>query len=112
MNRLTRLENGIYNPNKELLFVGEVMNKLGSLEDLEDELGCPLDVVFKAFKEGFYFISDLYCKNVFTKQFIDRVLLYYSDELRCYCFSIGYRDDRIYLKDYGKTWALTKEELL
>ena len=47
MNRLTRLENGIYNPNKELLFVGEVMNKLGKLEDLEDKLGCPLEIVSK-----------------------------------------------------------------
>ena len=30
----------------------EIYTKLGKFEDLQDELGCPLDVVFKALKEG------------------------------------------------------------
>lgn len=37
MNRLTRLENGIYNANKELLYVSEIMNKLGQLEDIMEK---------------------------------------------------------------------------
>ena len=37
MDRLTRLENGIYNPNKEFLFISEVMKKLGKLEDLMEK---------------------------------------------------------------------------
>lgn len=37
MDRLTRLENGIYNANKELLYVSEIMNKLGQLEDLMEK---------------------------------------------------------------------------
>ena len=49
--------------NKDLVYIGringktlfdKVYNKLGKLEDIEDELGCPLDVVFKALKEGIY----------------------------------------------------------
>ena len=30
----------------------KTLTKLGKLEDLEDEIGCPLEVVFKALKEG------------------------------------------------------------
>ena len=30
----------------------QMFDKLYALEDLEEELGCPLDVVFKALKEG------------------------------------------------------------
>ena len=109
MSRLTKkLDEGFYVSNAPC--TDYLKYKLGKLEDIEDELGCPLDVVFKALKEGFYFISDLFCKNVFTKQFIDRVLLYYSDELNCYCFSIGYRNDRICLKDYKKTWWLKEDK--
>ena len=33
---------------------GEPINKLGKLEDLEEELGCPLDIVFKALMNGIY----------------------------------------------------------
>ena len=32
----------------------EFINKLGKLEDLEEQLGCPLNVVFKALANGIY----------------------------------------------------------
>ena len=32
-----------------------VTNKLGKLEDLEEQLGCPLEVLFKALKDGIYY---------------------------------------------------------
>ena len=35
---------------EELMYV-----KLGKLEDLEEELGCPLEVVFKALKQDYIF---------------------------------------------------------
>ena len=34
-------------------------DKLGQLENLEDELGCPLDVVFKAIEDGIVIMGDL-----------------------------------------------------
>lgn len=36
----------------------EVCEKLSNLEDLEDELGCPLGVVFKALKYGIYCLDN------------------------------------------------------
>ena len=106
MSRLTRLENGIYNPNKELLFVSELMNKLGKLEDLEDELGCPLDVVFKALKEGIWFKSDDFITKNLEKDLATRPRLYYSDDFKRYRFEIGFGLHYVSLKDYSKTWWL------
>lgn len=102
MSRLTRLENGIYNPNKELLFIGEVMNKLGKLEDLEDELGCPLEVAFKALKEEkIYF-------NWYGKVESDTAV---SLEKDCsgVLYISTYNDLYFCLKDYGKTWWLDSD---
>lgn len=33
--------------------VGEIVDKLGKLEDLEEELGCPLEVVIEHIKESY-----------------------------------------------------------
>lgn len=82
----------------------ERLIKLGKLEDIEEELGCPLEVVFKALKEGIYcvdydnqiirkFQAPL-CFNSTSKQF------YWSGN------NIGYPD----LKDYQKTWWLKGEK--
>ena len=56
MNRLTK-----YEPSKDSMFPYkiksneilelDVIHKLGRLEDLEEELGCPLEVVFEAIKK-------------------------------------------------------------
>ena len=51
MSRLTKkLDEGFYVSNAPC--TDDLKNKLGKLEALEDELGCPLDVVFKALKDG------------------------------------------------------------
>ena len=51
MSRLTmKLDEGFYVSNAPC--TDDLKNKLGKLEDLEDDLGCPLDVVFKAIKNG------------------------------------------------------------
>ena len=106
MSRLTRLEDGIYNPNKEPLFIGEVMNKLGKLEDIEVKIGCPLDVVFKAIEDGIWFKSDDFITKNLEKDLATRPRLYYSDDFKCYRFEIGFGLHYVALKDYGKTWWL------
>ena len=79
--------------------------KLGELEDIEEELGIDLITLFKAMEQ----------QKVWTK---------YENEIDCcdYCEYI-ILEDFIYfywekgkhlvfeLNEYGKTWALTKEEL-
>lgn len=82
----------------------EYLNKLGRLEDLEEQLGCPLEVVLEAFKNGFYCVDNdnqvirkfkaPLCFNSTSKEF------YWSGN------NIGFPD----LKDYGKTWFLKGEK--
>ena len=80
----------------------KIIDKCGQLEDIEDELGIDLITLFKALEKGIYIKSDAspcpYCCLLRD----DLVLVMYDDI---------YQHE--YLpKDYGKTWALTKEELL
>ena len=78
----------------------QAIDKLGELEDIEEELGIDLITFSKALIKGIY-----------TRKFGD-----YSGELLSFqkdCFVVGggYDTYVYYFKDYGKTWALTKEEL-
>ena len=79
--------------------------KLCQLEDIEDELGIDLITLFKAQTQGFYIV------NVFGE--IEKVKL---SEWR---FNLIKKEvhrikcnKHLYFKDYGKTWALTRGELL
>lgn len=79
---------------------GNVLNKLGQLEDIEEELGINLITLFKALNQFYAKDLDCYCprptilfKSVKNEWFIKWINNYYK------------------LKDYGKTWALTREEL-
>lgn len=84
--------------------INAYISKLGRLEDLEEELGCPLEVVLEALKNGFYCVDNdnqvirnfkaPLCFNSTSKEF------YWSGN------NIGYPD----LKDYGKTWFLKGEK--
>ena len=56
MNRLTEkvknVDDYIKLPTKDKQ---EFINKLGRLEDLEEQIGCPLDVVFKLLNQDYYY---------------------------------------------------------
>lgn len=96
MNRLTKKGTRMVNDFRE----ADWYNKLSNLEDLEDELGCPLDVVFKALKDGIY-----YANNSFTT-----VILRYCEPLKELYFDTIYTGVYFNLNDYKKTWCL-KEDL-
>ena len=88
----------------------DAIDKLGQLEDIEDELGVDLKIFIKALIYGFY-VKD----NDFEKpHYMFSPCLFRTDEdyERVGEYIIEFGNDFIYLKDYGKTWALTKEELL
>lgn len=85
---------------------GLAEEKLCRLEDIEDELGIDLITIFKALKQKF---------------------VYHNEKVRIELLSLTIKFNKLYLygfventlhavylslKDYGKTWALTKEELL
>lgn len=126
MTRLTYKDEKVYGgysavETDEFACVG----KLGQLEDIEEKLGIDLITLFKAMKNGFY--GYLYGRKLGAEEF-DKIVFYetkkighlgnpkifiklYPKEMEIvvgyqeYCFSFNF-------KDYGKTWALTKEELL
>ena len=68
------------------------INKLGKLEDLEEELGCPLDVLHKALKDGIY-AKDPLDEN--KLKYILIVALSNGDSewhLSNHCFCVNVRD--------------------
>lgn len=96
------------------------LDKLGQLEDIEEELGIDLVTLFKALKNGIYVNNEHIYKGLDEEQ---------NDDIQLFeCRLLdgikglgiihtsmfkGREVVRDYLfKDYGKTWALTKEELL
>ena len=108
MNRLTKKNDIGYFPayereTKENYY--DLVHKLGVLEDLEEELGIDLIILFKALKQ----------KYVFHEENLKIELLglhIKSDELYLY----GFVEDTMHavylrLKDYGKTWTMAKEKL-
>ena len=118
MNRLTyKLDEPIkiknlnyeYNKNsKQKISNDMIFNKLGKLEDIEEEFGCPLDIISKALKDrklvsintissekpeitlGIYKILGL----MFDGE--NYVLYIYKDNDLAY----------VYTKDFGKTWMI------
>ena len=108
MNRLTKKNDIGYFPayereTKENYY--DLVHKLGVLEDLEEELGIDLITLFKALKQ----------KHVFHKENVKIEILgihIKSNELYLY----GFAEDTTHtiylsLKEYGKTWVLTRGEL-
>ena len=80
-----------------------IYNKLGQLEDIEEELGIDLITLFKAIKEGVYTIHSNGERRI--------PCLAYNGAVG-YILDFKYEQEAQYiLSDYGKTWALTKEEL-
>ena len=82
----------------------KAINKLGQLEDIEEELGIDLITLFKAsFAEALYFKSNKTNRieyKPFTAMSIKHKTIFFA-----------FDSTIIEFKDYGKTWALTKDEL-
>lgn len=81
--------------------------KLGQLEDIEEELGIDLVTLFDILRTGGCIwvknckgINQWHVESLKQRGLDKQWYLTYSNNVR------------IKLKDYGKTWALTKEELL
>lgn len=103
MNRLTkRIDENKYASNvRSELSAIDSFQKLGQLEDIEEELGIDLITLFKALDNGFiYKCYDNTLIESFTPAFKENCI-YVDEEL----------DEFVRPKDYGKTWALTEEEL-
>lgn len=94
-----------------------VADKLGKIEDIEEENGVDLITLFKTLKNGAWFVDNrnnniFYAKATLVSK-IDGKFECPQEDLKFNGFMIL---DQLYgigneIKDYGKTWALTKEEL-
>lgn len=115
MARLTKFEPGesMY-PYKlkdnEWLTEKDSIHKLGMLEDIENELGIDLSILFKALKNGVCYLAN---QNQLTKDYVSLFDNYISIGPRnklSFSF-ITYSERRILLfENYGKTWFLNAEE--
>lgn len=118
MKRLTTKESGEYrlilpehpdgdisNFNTELeKALDQGIDKLGQLEDFEEEFGIDLIILLKALTQGIYWIG---------KEGKQSDIEIGDGHLKIH-FNNGYMRDGwavVYFEDYGKTWALTAEEL-
>lgn len=81
-----------------------LVDKLGKLEDLEEQLGCPLEVVFEALKQGYIYVYDNhYNFDNYTKT---KSKITFNNNI----FYIGFARLTRRLKDYQKTWWLKGEK--
>lgn len=106
-----RTNRRLYRANNEIS-ISDLTWKLGQLEDIEDELGIDLEIIFKALKNGVW-IKD--CSGQICKSFVSiyNLNLDVSNPNLHLCFITAPNYKLLYLfEDYGKDWALTKEELL
>lgn len=90
--------------NNKYELIENAIDKLGELENIEDDLSIDLITLHKCFKSTKFYVKNLFNEIIEVK----------SDNVR---FDIGngyvyFGTDYFPLSSYGKTWALTKEELL
>ena len=94
--------------NLEKISNDMIFNKLGKLEDIEEEFGCPLDIIFKALKDRkLVFIHTVSQEKTEITLGVYKILgLMFDGEN--YILYI-YKDNDVtyvYTKDYGKAWVL------
>lgn len=106
---------GTFFENQVLSIDGEAIDKLGQLEDIEDELGIDLITLFKASEYGFYMINEGQIK--FVKQGYQ-----FNLRGRYIHLNSGYKEldfkledkpfsDILLFKDYGATWSIDRKDL-
>lgn len=97
-----------------------ICNELIEYKNLEEQLGCPLEVVFKALKDRqviYKHIVGLEKPKTYLATHKIAGLSFDGKNYGLWLYDNGYGDDEfyVYIKDYKNTWwlkeDLTKEEL-
>lgn len=89
----------------------DLWHKVKSIEDIEEELGIDLIILFKALQNGVYYFTN---GAQLMKNYVYLVDNYMSIGTRdrlSYSFITSHEGKTLLFKDYGKIWALTREEL-
>ena len=88
----------------------EAHEKLHQILNIEEEIGIDLTILFNALKNGVYYFDEqgqLIYSNVWLTD--NHVSTGVHDKLS-YSFKTPYHETLLF-EDYGKTWALSEEEL-
>lgn len=121
MNRLTK---DLHNQYKDYWYREDleqvcdreqiVLTELGLLEDIEEELGMELKIYHKLMnmlycgKPNILYVKDkdtIVQVGILEIDYCKKKIIFYKDS--------SYNDDYVYgFAQYGKTWALTKEDLV
>lgn len=114
MERLTRLINGKYYCKPYDQWDGNELfdanQKLGPLEDIEEDLGIDLLTLFKALTDG------IYVRAVDEGGFEHFVHVsgkwnFIDTENKCLNSYLDPHPHKLYFKDYGDIWAVSEKEL-
>ena len=100
---------GEYFENKTLAIDGKAIDKLGELEDIEEELGIDLKTLYKALTNGVWVkneVGQIYHINVY----LHNLILSSSSTKNEFCF-ITPNNELLLFDKIKQDWALTKEEL-
>ena len=85
-------------------FVEESLKELRKIKDSEKELGIDIPTLISALKNGIWVKT----RNGISQHFTISVRKWLQTDTYC----LYYRPyTHVWFKDYGKTWALTREEL-
>ena len=115
MNRLTK-----YLPNinsmipyrlkdEELSTKLDSIHKLGILEDIEEELGGELEIIFSALKNGvYYFASDGQLIHDYVWLVNNNVTAGVPDKIS-FSFKTFLENQTLLFADYGTTWTVNKK---
>ena len=99
--------------NQTISYVDELIklnHKLLKYEAIEQEIGIPLEVLFKALKDGIYRFYEEFEDMPPSIYYLDPIIMY--DEYReCWIFYDDSKCQVYCLKDYGKTWWLENQEV-
>ena len=116
--KLMRRINGKAFPARHVVSNQEIFEKLATLEEIESKLGIELDILYRARICGIYFRNLAYGEHskIYKQNFgYNYFIAGFSADRKCCFFRIETEENnslKIYFDDYGKSWALTKEELL
>jgi hypothetical protein len=105
--------NSIKELEQRLDSANQVVHELLGYKQLEEQIGCPLEVIFKALTNGFKFIVSNHKLGTLNQRvnqmiYCDYAYLYYPNDVKEWCISTI--NDYFYLKDYQKTWWLKEDK--
>lgn len=106
-------ESSIVKIKDNIAIIERTLKEHEKYKAIEEELGIDLLTLFKISKYGFYhkssFINIKTHRIDYSINYCDYAYIYYVSDTKEWC--VGTIHTTLNIKDYGKTWALTREEL-